>query len=225
MNGPFPSRTKAPRPASNGRVEHRQVGAEVAIALLHPQGVEGAVAEGFETELGAGGAEAIPDGHRPVDGRRQLPAEFAGIADAGGVDRGGPDADRPGPAHRDRFVADLVGRGARGDQDVACPRPPQPDRREVAADVADLDRLVVRDVGPQPRQLGGEVAGAGHDPEAVVREARDGHVGHHPAALVAPLRVDDAPDGAVDVVRRSPAGAGRALPAPRRRSCRTTTGR
>ena len=103
------------------------------------------------------------------------------------------------PSHRDRVVGDLVGRRAGGDQDVPCPRSPQPDRGEVAADVADRDVVVVS-VCSQPGHLRRQVAGAGHDAEPVIREARDGHVGDHPAALVAPLRVDDAADGPVDVV-------------------------
>ena len=63
------------------------------------------------------------------------------------------------------------------------------------------DAVILVEVSPKPGHLRCEVAGARHDPEAVVREASDGHVGHHPAALVAPLGVDDVADRFGDVVR------------------------
>ena len=54
-------------------VEHRQVGAVVAVALLHAQGVEGSVADGLEAARRRG-AQAIPDGDGPFDGRRRAPS-------------------------------------------------------------------------------------------------------------------------------------------------------
>src|SRR4029077_4821080 len=71
-------------------------------------------------------------------------------------------------------------------------------------DIADVDRLIVDRVGPQPRQLGREVARPGHDAEPVIGQARYGHVGDHPAALVTPLGVDDAPGWTIDVVGAHP---------------------
>ena len=90
MNGPASEPDERAEPGLERGVEHRQVGAEVAVALLHAQGVERAIAERFEPELGAGGPQPIPDGDRPFDRRRQLPAELAGVADPGGVDRRRP---------------------------------------------------------------------------------------------------------------------------------------
>jgi len=88
MNGPAPKRTNAPRPGLERRVEHRQVGAVVAVALLHAERLEGAVADRF----GSGGRDPIPHGDRPLDWRRQFPAQLAGVADPGGVDRSRTDA-------------------------------------------------------------------------------------------------------------------------------------
>ena len=56
----------------------------------------------------------------------------------------------------------------------------------------------------EPAEVGGEVAGAGHDAEAVDVVAGDRDVGDDAAALVEELRVDRRADRAVDVVRGDP---------------------
>ena len=110
------------------RVLHRQVGAVVAVALLHAQRVERAIADGHEPERSSGRQQSIPHRGRPLERRRQLPAELARVADPGTLDGRRADVERPGPPHRDRVIADLVRRGAGRDHDVPRPRPPQPDR-------------------------------------------------------------------------------------------------
>ena len=56
-------------------------------------------------------------------------------------------------------------------------------------------------------------AAAGHDPEPVVGEPHDREVRDDPAGRVQQRRVDDAPDGHVDVRRRTAAGGTRRRPA------------
>src|SRR6185503_16431065 len=83
-------------------------------------------------------------------------------------------------------------------------RAPQPDDGPGVRGVADLDIVDHRVVcGPrdQPAHVGGEVAGAGQDPESIAGEPRGGHVRDDAALRVAELRVDRRSDGSIDVVR------------------------
>ena len=142
-NGPLSSRTKRRVPprtgsrASSGRC--RSSGSPSP----------GAGRRGRDSRTARGRAPrprraADPRPHRPLDGRRQLPAELAGVADPGRIDRGRPDADRARPAHRDRVVADVIGRApaptrtsrARGPHSPIVARSPLTSRIETASSSA-----------------------------------------------------------------------------------------
>src|SRR5439155_11673241 len=99
-------------------------------------------------------------------------------------------------------VVDAIGRHAR--QDVPCPGTPEPDDRPALGFVDDndmVDRRVIGGSSDEPAEVGGEVAGAGQYPEAVLGEPGCGDVRDDPAIRVQELRVDRRSDRSVDVVR------------------------
>src|SRR6185312_13328545 len=87
-----------------GCLEHRHVDAEIAVALLHPEHIERAVAERLEAVRPAGRPERVPDPDGILGGHRQLPAELAGVADPRRIDPRAADGDLPRLSQRDGLV-------------------------------------------------------------------------------------------------------------------------
>ena len=148
-----------------GRVEHRQVGPEVAISLLEPERVEGPVAERLQACVMTGRREPIPHGRRPGRSDIELPTELTGIADPRGHDgrRADPDVDRPAKRQRgivDGIVAHLA-------QDGPRRRSPESKAGPRLGLVDDVDRRIVGlALERQPAHLAGHVSRAGDHPEA-----------------------------------------------------------
>ena len=89
-------------------------------------------------------------------------------------------------------VGHVVG-GQRG-QDVAGPRAPQADRRDVVGAVGQRRRAVVGQLVAEPLAVGHAVRAAGDDAEVVLAQPHHGQVGEEAALGVEHRRVDDLAD-------------------------------
>ncbi len=168
------------------------------VALLQPQRVEGPCPAGHQPMRPACLPQQIPKAQPVFDGRVNLPAQFAGIGDAQRQRRHTLDVQRTHAVEGEggvRYVllAQLL-------QDIACPRPPEAERRVLAAHVANVHGAAGGRMLANPGQVVRPHAAAGQNPEAVVLQAADGQVGHDAAAAVAERGVDHRTDRAVDAV-------------------------
>ena len=179
-----------------GRVGGREVGSEVAVALLDPQRVERRVAH---RSRGTRSDEAVPDLDRPLAWHVQLEAELADVGDPLRERRRAADLDRARGPEGKGLAGNVVARHRL--EKITGRRPPQPDHRQLVGDVPDRHGCVgLADVQPEPAEVGVDGPGARDDPEALRLETGHRHVADDAAAVVEELRVDDRAGRAVDAV-------------------------
>ena len=171
-------------------VARREVGAEVAVALLEAKRVEDAIAARRDPVLLAGSHQAVPHLHGLLARDVELEAELADVRDPLRQDRDSVERDLRRTAERQRLGGDVVLRD--GLQHRARLGPPEADHGDLVRLVADLHRCVAgTDVEPKPSEIGIDGARSRDHAEPLLAQARDGEVGDDPAPVVQELRVDD----------------------------------
>src|SRR6266704_3993673 len=129
-----------PKPGLQRIVEEGEVGAVVAITLLHAQRVQRSVAARPDTNLPPRGHQAIPhlDGQPGFD--IKFPAQLADVGHSLGEDVEAADTDGASLHEREAVFRDVV--LGQGTEDYAGLWSPDPDDAQVLRGLADLDRRV-----------------------------------------------------------------------------------
>ena len=181
-----------------GRVARREVGPDVAVALLHAQTVERPIPAHAEPLRSASDEQAVPDGGRPGARDIQLVAELAHVGDALRKRRRAADADVLAGAEWERLVREVSRRDCA--HDCLGVGTPDADHGELVALLADR-HVVLGAVGDalEPAAIRRHGARARNHAVAVLGEPGDGDVGDHATAMVEHLRVDDTADGLVQL--------------------------
>src|SRR3989442_12791669 len=188
-----------PKPGLQRIVQQGEVGAVVAVTLLHPQRVQRSVATRPDTKPAAGGHQAIPPRDRQTGLDVKLPTELADVRDTLSEDVEAADTDAASLHEREAAFRDVV--IGQATQDHAGLRSPHPDDAQVLRRLADLDGPVLLALlQAQPPEVAVHVPGAGDQPEPLLTEPRDGDVPGDPAAPVEQLGVDHAANRPVDAI-------------------------
>src|SRR5437773_2262928 len=188
-----------PKPGLQRIVEEGEVGAVVAITLLHAQRVQRSVATRPDTNLPPRGHQAIPhlDGQPGFD--IKFPAQLADVGHPLGEDVEAADTDGASLHEGEAVFRDVV--LGQGTEDRAGLRPPHPDDAQVRRRLADLEGAVLLALlQPQPAEVTVHVPGAGDQPEPIRAEPGDGDVAGDPAAVVEQLRIGDGADRLIDLI-------------------------
>ena len=184
----------------------------VAIALFQAEGVHRVEPDGGQPEVPTARHELVADAGGELGRHVELPAQLPDVGDAGRARRRVADVDLAGGREGEGVVAEIRARDPR--QQVPGPRPHDAEDGVGGRHVRDRGPRPVGDVAAEPVDVPHLTLRPGHDEEAVLGEAGHGDVGLDAAAVVEPLRVDDAARGNRDVVgadaveRRLRVGAG-----------------
>src|SRR6202011_6214144 len=180
-------------------VEEGEVGAVIAVALLHPEGIERTVSPGPDSRRTARIHQSVPHLASPAGIEVELPAVLAHVGDPLSQRRSASDAERPRLHERQALLRDVVARHA--PEDFSRGRSPESDDRKILGRFPQLDgRVAIANLQPEPAHVAVYVARAGDDPEVRGAQSRDCDVRGDAAVLLQELRVDDAADGPVDEI-------------------------
>src|SRR2546428_4434184 len=187
------------KPGLQRIVEQGEVGAVVAITLLHAQRVQRSVATGPDVKPSPGGHQAIPDLDRQRGRNIKLPAQLADVGNPLGEDVEAVDTDAASLHEGEAAFRDVV--IGEATQDHADLRSPHPDDAQVLRRLADLDGpALLALLQAQPPEVAVHVPGAGDQPDPLLTEPRDGDVPGDPAAPVEQLGVDHAANRPADAI-------------------------